>query len=303
MQVFLKVVDAQQFSRAAEQLNLSPTRVTRYVDDLETHLGVKLLQRSTRKTVLTDVGAQYAHGARALLSNLANVEATATRVSTEIAGPLRVVMLSGLAQQGFAGLFAEFQSRYPDVSLCVTSAESDVDFLQDRFDVGILSDEMVPSVTYVSRRLMSSQWVAVAAPAYLASSSAPSRPADLSAHRVIGFAAGGKDKRWCFDNDHEQCIRVSEAFVANSRMMQKQLALIGAGIALLPECLIENEIREGELVRVLEAYRVLDDGIEISVVYPSRDFLPGRVRAFVELASEYAARCGSPDGLRASRWN
>lgn len=288
MRVFLKVVDTQQFSQAAYQLELSPARVTRYVDDLESHLGVKLLQRSTRRTVLTDVGAQYARGCRTLLSNLAMVEERAMRASTEIAGELRVVMLSGLAQQGFAALFAEYRSRYPEVSLSVTSTETEVDMLGSRFDVGILSDEMIASVTHVSRPLIHSRLVPVAAPAYLAQTAAPQRPDDLVAQRLIGYAARGKDKRWCFSSESgEHRVRVHESFVVDNRMMQKQLALTGAGIALLPECLIEHELRQGALVRLLQAYRVLDDGMQVSLIYPGRDFLPGRVRAFIDLASNY----------------
>lgn len=290
MQVFLKVADTEQFTRAAQQLNLSPSRVNRYVDDLESRLGVKLLQRSARRTVLTDVGAQYARGCRTLLSSLASVEASATRASTAISGELRVAMISGLAQQGFAALFAEYRASYPDVSLYVTSTESQVDLVSGRFDVGILSDEMVKSITHVSRTLIRSRLVPVAAPSYLERAATPLRPDQLDAHRAIGFAAWGRNKYWNFTGDEDYCIRVSEAFVASSRMMQKQLAIVGAGIALLPECLIEDELQRGDLVRLLEAYRVSDDGMNISLVYPSREFLPGQVRAFVELASEYVAR-------------
>ena len=291
MQVFLKVADTEHFTRAAQQLNLSPSRVTRYVDDLESRLGVKLLQRSARRSVLTDVGAQYARGCRTLLSSLAKVEASATRASTAIAGELRVAMVSGLAQQGFAALFAEYRASYPDVSLFVTSTETQIDLVSSRFDVGILSDEMIKSTTHVSRTLIRSRLVPVAAPSYLASVVTPLRPDHLGAHRVVGLAAWGRNKRWSFTGDEEYCVRVNEAFVASSRMMQKQLAIIGAGIALLPECLIEGELRRGDLVHLLKAYRVSSDDMNILLVYPSRDFLPGQVRAFVELASEYAARC------------
>ncbi len=291
MRVFLKVVDTQQFSQAAQQLELSPARVTRYVDDLESHLGVKLLQRSTRRTVVTDVGAQYARGCRTLLSNLAMVEERAMRASTEISGELRVVMLSGLAQQGFATLFAEYRNRYPDVSLSITTTEAQVDMLGSRFDVGILNPEMITSLTHVSRTLIDSRLVPVAAPAYLAKTAAPRHPDDLVSHRLIGHAARGKDQRWCFSGEGgEHRVRVNESFVADNRMLQKQLALTGAGIALLPECLVENEIRHGALVRLLDVYRTLDHGIQISLIYPGRDFLPGRVRAFIDLASGYMAR-------------
>ncbi len=290
MRVFLRVVDTQHFSAAAKQLNLSPARVTRYVDDLESHLGVKLLQRSTRRTLVTDVGEQYACGCRTLLSNLAEVEACATRASTEFAGELRVVILSGLAQQGFAALFAEYRARYPDVSLCVTSTESEVNLLEGRFDVGILIDELVTSATHVSRALIRSRLVPVAAPSYLVRSHAPLRPDDLGSHRMIGFATRGRGKRWCFKGEREHRVRVNESFVADSRMMQKQLALVGAGIALLPECLIENELRQGTLVHLLDAYPLLDDDMTISLVYPNRDFLTGRARAFVDLALMYATR-------------
>nr|WP_274389197.1 LysR family transcriptional regulator [Paraburkholderia tagetis] len=293
MQVFLKVVDTQQFCEAAQQLSISASRVTRYIDDLEAHLGVKLLQRSTHRTALTDVGAQYAHGCRTLLSDLATVEARATRASTKVAGELRVAIMSGLDQQGFAALFAEYRTHHPDVSLHVTSTEAEVDLVGGRFDVGILSDEMVTSVTHISHTLIRSRVIPVAAPAYLARSSEPLRPDDLSAHRLIGFTTSGRGKRWYFEGEGEQSVRVNKSFVADSRLMQKQLALTGAGIALLPECLIANEIRQGDLVCLLDAYRLIEDDLTISLVYPSRDFLPGRVRAFVDLASRYAARSGA----------
>jgi DNA-binding transcriptional LysR family regulator len=290
MQIFLKVADTGQFTRAAQQLNLPPSRVTRYVDDLESRLGVKLLQRSARRSVLTDVGVQYARGCRTLLSSLARVEASATRASTAISGELRVAMVSGLAQQGFAALFAEYRASYPDVSLYVTSTETPIDLVSSRFDVGILSSEMIKSTTHVSRTLIRSRLVPVAAPSYLARMVAPQRPDHLSEHRVVGVAAWGRNKQWHFTGDEEYCVRVREAVVASSRMMQKQLAMVGAGIALLPEWLVEGELRRGELVHLLKAYRVSNDDLNISLVYPSRDFLPGQVRAFVELASEYVTR-------------
>lgn len=285
MRVFLKVADTHHFSHAANQLNLSPSLVTRYVGDLESHLGVKLLQRSTRKTVLTEIGVRYAEGCRALLTGLAEIESRATQESSRIAGDLNVVVLHSVMSPELAGLFADYQARHPDVSLHITLTESEVDLLGGGFDVGIVADTMITSVSVVSRTLVHASLVAVASPAYLLDAAAPRRPVDLAAHRIVGLAASARAYRWAGPNGTIDAIALDAPITVNSALMQRQLALAGSGIALLPEYLVANDLRIGTLTRVLDDYRIVNDSVTVSLVYPGREFLPGKVRAFVDLAT------------------
>ncbi|WP_260464103.1 LysR family transcriptional regulator [Burkholderia sp. Bp8963] len=285
MRVFLKVADTHHFSHAANQLNLSPSLVTRYVGDLESHLGVKLLQRSTRKTVLTEIGVRYAEGCRALLLDLAEIESRATQQSSKIAGDLNVVVLDSLMSPELAGLFAEYQSRHPDVSLHVTLTESEVDLLGGGFDVGIVADTMITSISLVSRTLVHAPLVAVASPAYLLKAPAPRRPVELVDHRVVSLAASARTYRWADSNGTIDNVQIDAPITVNSALMQRQLVLAGCGVALLPEYVVANDLRIGTLTRLLGDYRIVNDGVAVSLVYPGREFLPGKVRAFVDLAA------------------
>nr|WP_244117651.1 LysR family transcriptional regulator [Burkholderia contaminans] len=284
MRVFLKVADTHHFSHAAHQLNLSPSLVTRYVGDLESHLGVKLLQRSTRKTVLTEIGVRYAEGCRALLMDLAEIESRATQASSRIAGDLNVVVLHSVMSPELAGLFADYQSRHPDVRLHITLTESEVDLVGGGFDAGIVADTMITSVAVVSRTLVHAPLVAVASPAYLLDGATPCRPADLAAHRIVGLARAHAC-RWAGPNGTIDTIALDAPITVNSALMQRQLALAGSGVALLPEYLVANDLRIGTLTRVLDDYRIVNDSVTVSLVYPGREFLPGKVRAFVDLAT------------------
>ncbi|WP_395064319.1 LysR substrate-binding domain-containing protein [Paraburkholderia silvatlantica] len=284
MRTFLKVVDVQGFGRAAEQLHLSPAQVTRHVNDLESHLGVRLLQRSTRRIALTDVGSRYADGCRALLSDLERIESRATEDSCRMSGDLHVVVLASLMSPELAALFADYQERHTDVSLHVTLTESDVDLLGGGFDVGILADRMITSLSVVSRTLVHAPLVAVASPAYLMNVSTPQRPADLAQHRTIAHAARGKILRWIDGSGANQSVRLDACLTVNSALLQRQMALAGAGIALLPEYTIANDVKFGTLTQVLGEYRIENDDVTINLVYQDREFLPGKVRAFVDLA-------------------
>ncbi|MCA8287420.1 LysR substrate-binding domain-containing protein [Burkholderia vietnamiensis] len=286
MRVFLKVADTHHFSHAAHQLNLSPSLVTRYVGDLESHLGVKLLQRSTRKTVLTEVGVRYAQGCRSLLADLSEIESRATQESSRIGGDLNVVVLHSLMSPELAALFAEYQSRHPEVSLHITLTESEVDLLGGGFDCGIVADTMISSLSVVSRALAHAPLVAVASPGYLLAMTAPQQPADLAAHRIVGVATGAKTCRWVAPDGTVDALHVEPRVTVNSALMQRQLALAGGGIALLPEFAVASDLRSGALKRVLADYRLVSDGVTVSLVYPGREFLPGKVRAFVDLAAE-----------------
>jgi DNA-binding transcriptional LysR family regulator len=143
---------------------------------------------------------------------------------------------------------------------------------------------MITSLSLVSRTLAHAPLVAVASPGYLMRARMPPRPTDLAHHRTVGLANGARSYRWMDMHDKVDTIQLDSPICVNNAVMQRQLALAGSGIALLPEYLVANDLRIGTLTRVLGDYRIANDGITISLVYPGREFLPGKVRAFVDLA-------------------
>lgn len=292
MQAFVKVADAGSFAQAAEQLSVSTSVVTRHVSSLEKHLGIRLLQRTTRKVVLTEAGADYADGCRVVLAELEEVESRATTTSKEVAGDLRIVALGSFSLFRLTPLFAEYQAKFPHVNLRVTLTEKRVDLLEGGFDVGIVTEHMIRSESLVVRRLINSHVVPVAAAAYLAEAGCPSTPVDLARHRVIAASLDASPQTWIFRNDHngkdnEESITLDASFTVNSMIMQKQATLGAMGIALLPLEMVSDELRAGTLVHILGEYTVLNGDVAVSLVYPSREFVPRKIREFIDLAVSY----------------
>ncbi|MGP8434369.1 LysR family transcriptional regulator [Paraburkholderia fungorum] len=296
MQAFVKVADAGSFAQAAEQLSVSTSVITRHVSSLERHLGIRLLQRTTRKVVLTEAGADYADGCRVVLAELEEVESRATTTSKEVAGDLRIVALGSFSLFRLTPLFAEYQAKFPHVNLRVTLTEKRVDLLEGGFDVGIVTEHMIRSESLVARRLINSHVVPVAAAAYLAEAGYPATPADLARHRVIAASLDASPQTWVFSNKRdgddsnngsEQSITLDASFTVNSMIMQKQATLGAMGIALLPLEMVSDELRAGTLVQILGEYTVLNGDVAVSLVYPSREFVPRKIREFIDLAVGY----------------
>ncbi|NYH20204.1 LysR family transcriptional regulator [Paraburkholderia bryophila] len=295
MQAFVKVAEAGSFAQAAEQLNVSTSVVTRHVSSLEKHLGIRLFQRTTRKVVLTEAGADYADGCRVVMSELEEVESRATTTSKEVLGDLRIVALGSFSLFRLTPLFAEYQAKFPQVNLRVTLTEKRVDLLEGGFDVGIVTEHMIRSESLVVRRLINSHAVPVAAAAYLAQAGQPKTPADLARHRVIAAALDTSPQTWVFSHSgdngtangtagNEESIALDASFTVNSMIMQKQATLGAMGIALLPLEMVADELRSGTLVRVLDDYAVTNGDVAVSLVYPSREFVPRKIREFIDLA-------------------
>ena len=296
MQAFVKVADAGSFAQAAEQLSVSTSVITRHVSSLEKHLGIRLLQRTARKVVLTEAGADYADGCRVVLAELEEVESRATTTSKEVAGDLRIVALGSFSLFRLTPLFAEYQAKFPHVNLRVTLTEKRVDLLEGGFDVGIVTEHMIRSESLVARRLINSHVVPVAAAAYLAEAGYPATPADLARHRVIAASLDASPQTWVFGNERdgddsnngsEESITLDASFTVNSMIMQKQATLGAMGIALLPLEMVSDELRAGTLVQILGEYTVLNGDVAVSLVYPSREFVPRKIREFIDLAVGY----------------
>jgi DNA-binding transcriptional LysR family regulator len=292
MRVFQRVVDEGGFAAAARALDMSPAGVTRLVSDLEEHLGVRLLQRTTRRLSLTHAGEGYLAKVRHILNDIDEAHAAAQVHTQEISGVLRVLAPPVLATHILAPVVAEFKRRYPKVLLDV-HVDSPADPPIEDFDLTLLGADANFDANVVARPIISSQGVICAAPGYLQRYGVPSSPADLVNHQCLRIKLPGNRPRvWQLINpDADQAggdvtleVAVEPAFLVNHTDTLLRATLDGAGISGQPLDLVASYLKSGQLTRILSPW--ITGRFTLYAALPSRKFMPARTRAFLELLTE-----------------
>jgi DNA-binding transcriptional LysR family regulator len=290
MEAFVRVVEAGSFVAAADRLGISTSSLSRLVADLEHHLGVRLLNRTTRRLSLTEGGQAYYERCVSLLGDLADAEAVAGQSAAHARGTLRLTCSYSMAEQQVAPAIASFGERHPGVRFELIVSDRMVDLVEEGFDLAIRVGP-VGSDRLVARRLGSMRLLLCAAPSYLERHPAPRTPADLTAHNALTYAYSASPRLWRFTDPggakHE--VRVAGTLHANSGDALRAAAIAGLGVICEPDFLLEDAIRRGQLVRLLPAHT--GGGGEIWAVYPSRRHLSLKVRLFVD---HIAAVFGDP---------
>ncbi|OAP38197.1 LysR family transcriptional regulator [Sinorhizobium glycinis] len=287
MAVFLAVVEEGDFSAAARRLRMTPSAVSKIIGRLETRLGVRLLQRSTRSISLTAEGHSYAESARRILSDLDEAE-LAIQPGAEPRGRLRVSLPSAFGHRLIVPMLPDFIGRYPAIELELDFSDAIVDLVNGDADVAVRVAAQSDS-TLVTRRLAPNRRVICAAPSYLERRGIPKTPEDLEKHVCLGITARGRLNIWEFDEGgRRRAMRIRSSVEANSTEALRRLALAGIGIVRLSEILVGPDISEGRLKPVLTDCNHAE-AEPISVVYPHRRFLSPRVRVFVDFLVEQFA--------------
>ncbi len=284
MRVFTAVVDAGSFAGAADKLELSRGMATRYVAQLEEHLGVRLLQRTTRKLSLTEAGNDYRERAVQVLTMIAEAESSVAQQASVPRGVLRVSSSNAFGARHLGLAITEYLQRYPGVQVDVTLNDRVVDLLEEGFDVAIrVASKIDPGL--VARKLASTRLVVCASPAYLEKHGLPTVPQDLVKHQCLTYAYVNAPNEWRFRREGvEQTILVSGALCGNSGDILRSAAIAGLGVSLQPDFLIYEALSEGTLVRILPQWETGD--LAIFAVYPNRKFLPPKVRSFIDFLVE-----------------
>jgi DNA-binding transcriptional LysR family regulator len=286
MRVFSKVVEQGSFVRAAEALSISNTVVTRYIVDLENHLGVRLLNRSTRRLSLTESGQVYLARVHHILPEIDDAEAVVTTNSKKPAGTLSLYSQTGFGQAQLSRLLPEYSKLYPDVALDVTLSERSVDLVEAGLDIGLFTAFQKFDTSMIARQLGLSEIILCAAPDYLEHNGALETPHDLVNHACLNFEHESLRHSWHMSgvNDGVMDIPISAKVVSNNGELLRQCALAGMGIMLRPSYTLGDDIRSGKLVRVLPEFRVAQ--MPVKMVYSSRRLLSAKVRTFVDFMME-----------------
>jgi DNA-binding transcriptional LysR family regulator len=292
MQVFVKVVELGSFSAAADALQMSPQFVGKHVQRLEQHLGLQLLQRTTRRQSLTDFGRLYVDRAKAILLELEQAEDLAAQTRAQPMGRLRINAPVSFGMNTLAPLLPRYMKRHPLIEVDLTLSNRSVDLVEDGYDavfrVGALQDSGL-----IARALAPYQLVVCASPAYLRKRGKPKSPSDLQAHDCLGFAHTELRTHWTFDGpDGRQVIPVRSRLMTDHGEPLLHAALAGLGIILQPLELVATSLQEGKLIQVLPGYSVPSRPLHL-VYAPDRQLTP-KLRSFIEFARE---AFGSTDSM------
>jgi DNA-binding transcriptional LysR family regulator len=299
MRVFQHVVDEGGFAAAARKLDLTPAAVTRLVGDLEKHLGVRLLQRTTRRLSLTPAGEAYLNRLRGILGEIDEADALAREQSREMSGTVRVLALPVVATHIIAPAVPGFQRLYPEVRLDL-DVQDVVDPNVEDYDVTIVNGALPVVSTAVVRTIVESQAVFCASPEYLREHGAPRTPQELQQHRCLRLRAPGMRLRAMTlidpsDGDRTLEVDVPAVMTANHTDSLMRATLAGAGISSQPVDLIAPMLRSGHLQRVLAPW--ITNRLSLVAAFPSRKFMPARTRAFIDHMVDHTRRMLAGLGL------
>lgn len=288
MTIFRRVVELGSFSAAARELNLSVAAASKHVARLEERLGVRLLNRTTRRLSLTEAGGTYYEHARRLLIETEEMEQAVGQLQVAPRGVLRVNAPMSFGLGYVAPLVARFLEPYPELRIDLTLNDRYVDLIGEGVDLAIRIGEMADS-TLLTRRLAPSRRCLVAAPAYLARHGTPRVLADLARHRCLIYAYQLTGDTWRFRTAFgDRDIPVAGPLRVNNGDATRLASLDGLGIALQPAFIVGPDIAAGRLVELH-----LEDGapipLDIRAVYPPSRFVPAKTRLFIEfLLDAYA---------------
>lgn len=288
LMVFVRAVEHGGFSAAAWSMGLSPSAVSKRVSGLEDRLGVRLLNRSTRRITLTDEGRVFYERARRIAADVAEAEETVVSMGSRVRGTLRVTASVAMAKAHLLPLFPEFLKRYPELHLVLELTDRPVDLADDGVDVAIRFTEQIVDTSVVARKLLTNRRVVCASRAYLDANGVPQSPEDLLDHNCLRLWTVTSWNEWEFQGPGGvRTLRVDGNFEANSADAVYHAALAGLGIARLSTYLVGDDLRSGRLVQLLPEH--VHQKADILAVYPDRRNLAPKARAFIDFLAERLA--------------
>ena len=286
LKLFTEVAAKLSFVAVAEDRNIDPSSVSRSIAQLESELGIRLLNRTTRTMSLTEAGARFYHNITHILDDYDSALEQARQVSSQPQGTLRLTSSVAFGQEMIVPILPAFQDRYPKIKLELLLTDLNLDLVNDRIDIAVrlgpqLSGDMVVT------RLFPTTYHVCATPEYLKKHSPIEKPSDLQKHNCIRFTLNPFRDNWHFrnkSNGEESTLPVDGNCCVSSALSLKTLVLQHRGVALLADWLIQEELSDGQLTNLLPAYQTTATDFETAawIVFPSRSYVPKKTRAMID---------------------
>jgi DNA-binding transcriptional LysR family regulator len=284
---FVQVVDNGGFSAAGRKLNMSTTMVSNHIQALEERLGVRLLNRTTRKVSVTEVGRAYYDRATQILSDLEQADDIASAQQSTPRGTLRVYSATHVVPF-VSPVVAEFLATYPEVKVDLRMGEANVDLIEEGFDVALRMTPP-PDSSLIVRKLATWRHVLCCSHSYLEKHARPEQLAELADHNCIRHLMYPFGDEWQFVDRKgtSASVRVAGRLVSNSGETLRIAALHGVGVCLAAGFLVHDDLEAGRLVRLLPEYRPVE--LSMNAVYPHRHHLSAKVRTFIDMLANHSA--------------
>jgi DNA-binding transcriptional LysR family regulator len=284
LQNFIRVVEAGSISKAAEQLGVAKSGVSRRLVELESRLGVRLLNRTTRRSSLTEAGQAFYQGALKLLDDVSELNAAATDTDASLKGTLRLAVPLSFGLCHLSPAIDQFLGTNRELNFNIDFSDRHIDLVEQGVDLAIRIADMNDS-TLQARRICPIRLLLCASPAYLEQYGVPETPEDLRTHRILQYDIGGGAMLRLEDGQGgEHVVHTRPRIVANNGDFLRDMAMAGHGIILTPSFIAWQAIAAGELVSIMPGY--CPQHLSAYAVYPQTRYLPRRARMFIDFLVE-----------------
>ncbi|UCH76232.1 MAG: LysR family transcriptional regulator [Rhodospirillales bacterium] len=280
MAVFARVVETKSFTGAAHRLGMSKAAVSKHVSKLEERLGARLLNRTTRRLSLTEVGAAFYERCARIVTEAEEAELAVSRLSAAPRGTLKIDVPVNFGMQYLAPLLPPFMLQHPELRVDMAFNDRFVDLVEEGCDLAIRIGEL-PDSSLMARKLAETESVICAAPSYWDRHGRPKDPGELANHDCFAYSYLATGSEWRLEGpDGAVAIRTSGSLTANNGDVLRQAAVAGIGVVAMPVFIVCDDLRVGRLEPVLQRYRFPTRGIY--AVYPHNRHLSAKVRAFID---------------------
>jgi LysR family transcriptional regulator for bpeEF and oprC len=290
MRAFARVVEAGNFTRASASLDMPKPTVTKLIQTLESHLRTKLLNRTTRRVIVTSDGAAYYERAIRLLADLDELDGSMSLSQANPKGRLRIDVSASLAMLVIIPALPAFHARYPDIQIDLGATDRPVDLVGENVDCVVRGGEITDQ-SLVARRIADMNFITCAAPAYLERHGAPTHPRELeTSHHVVGYFSPASGRRYPFDfarKDERLEVEGRYIVAVNEGNVYVAAGLAGLGIMQAPTFMVQEHLKTGALRPVLSEWTA--DPVPLHVVYPPNRHLSNKVRVFVDWVADLFA--------------
>ncbi len=289
MRVYTCVVKLKSFSLAAIELDISSSSVSKQVSQLERHLGAKLLQRTTRRLFITELGEVYYQKCLLVLNQVDEAENLVSTLQSSTSGTLKITCNMTFGQLQLASAIPLFMQKYPDVKVDVTLDDRPPDLIRDGFDLAIrIADPQLPDSSLIAREISKVSLFVCATKKYLKKHGTPQQVADLTDHNCLIFVHAANADAWTLKNQQESVtVKVSGDLRANNSLIIRTSMLKHRGIANLASFVLKDHVKSGNLVRVFPDH--LPEQLSVFAVYPERKFTPPKVSLFIDFFRQWLA--------------
>ncbi len=283
--VFVAVVENGGFTAAARTLGISKSAVSKRINQLEAHLGVRLLHRTTRKLSLTEAGERYFAHATQALAAANQAEDAVAELQGEPQGQLRISSPMSFGRLHVAPMIPKLLKRYPKLKIDLVMDDRRVDLVAEGFDTAIRAGNL-PDSTLIARKLEPVHQVLCASPDYIDRYDRPGTPAELSGHNCVLYSYSSDADKWTLIGEGGPVtVTVSGSYKVNNSEALLEALREGVGIGRLPTFVAGPDLKTGRLVKLFESYRIPE--FTLYAVFPEREYLPAKLRVFLDFAIEY----------------